>query len=203
MFKWAASHELLPVAVYQALVTVPDLRRDRSAAREPRPISPVSDQTIIQTMPHLSPIVADMVSFQRLQWAYHAARRGRRVLFVSQEMGRVELASKIAAGLAGLSTQQVRMGRLAEDEQRRLVEATCEAGKQPLTIFDRPGQTVADNTNSAFRVPLAMRKLLSHGNVARLAQQENTACGFLTQDTRSPPRPRRSTSAAAAETQAS
>lgn len=69
VFRWAVSNELLPVTVYQALATVPDLRRGRTAAREPRAIPPVSDQAVNQTLPHLLPIVADMVSFQRLTGA--------------------------------------------------------------------------------------------------------------------------------------
>ena len=35
MFRWAVSVELLPPAVYQALATVPGLKRGRTTAREP------------------------------------------------------------------------------------------------------------------------------------------------------------------------
>ena len=87
-----------------------------------------------------------------LQWAYDSACEGRRVLFVSLEMSRVELANKIAAGLAGLSTQRVRTGLLSDDERRRFAQATCDAGRHPLTIFDRPGQSVADIRRTARRL---------------------------------------------------
>jgi len=66
MFKWAAAQELLPVTVYQALATVPGLRKGRTAAREPEPIGPVSDATVEATLPHLPTVVADMVRLQRL-----------------------------------------------------------------------------------------------------------------------------------------
>src|SRR5262245_48777416 len=42
MFRWAASEELLPVAVYQALRTVESLRRGRTEARETAKVKPVA-----------------------------------------------------------------------------------------------------------------------------------------------------------------
>jgi integrase len=66
MFKWAASHEMMPVAIYQALATVPGLRKGRTAAREPEPVGPVADEVIDATLPSLPAVVADIVRFQRL-----------------------------------------------------------------------------------------------------------------------------------------
>jgi len=66
VFKWAASHELLPITVYQALATVPGLKRGRSEARETAPVLPVDDATVEATLPCLPPVVADMVRFQAL-----------------------------------------------------------------------------------------------------------------------------------------
>jgi len=66
MFKWAASHELIPAAVCQALATVPGLRKGRSAARESKAVPPVPNDVVDATLPHLPPVVADMVRFQRL-----------------------------------------------------------------------------------------------------------------------------------------
>ena len=66
MFRWAASEELLPVAIYQALSTVPGLRKGRSEAREPAPVLPVDEETVQATLPHLPPVVAEMVRLQRL-----------------------------------------------------------------------------------------------------------------------------------------
>jgi integrase len=65
-FKWAVSQELLPVQVHQALTTVSGLKKGRTAAREPAPVLPVSDEVLAATLPHLPPVVADMVQLQRL-----------------------------------------------------------------------------------------------------------------------------------------
>jgi integrase len=66
VFKWSASQELIPVTIYQALATVPGVKRGRTAARETSPIGPVAPTVVDQTLPNLPPIVADMVRFQRL-----------------------------------------------------------------------------------------------------------------------------------------
>ena len=39
MFKWGVSEELVPPLVYEALRTVPGLRKGRSGAREKPPVS--------------------------------------------------------------------------------------------------------------------------------------------------------------------
>jgi integrase len=66
VFKWAASQQLIPVTIYQALATVPGLRKGRTLAREPKPVQPVADEVVEATLPHLPEVVADMVRFQRL-----------------------------------------------------------------------------------------------------------------------------------------
>jgi integrase len=66
IFKFAASRELLPAAVYHALQTVPGLRKGRTDARDPPPVRPVSDQVVETTLPYLLPVVAAMVQVQRL-----------------------------------------------------------------------------------------------------------------------------------------
>ena len=65
-YRWAVSQELLPVQAYQALATVPGLKRGRTAAREPLPVAPVADEVVEAALPHLSSVVADMVRVQRL-----------------------------------------------------------------------------------------------------------------------------------------
>jgi hypothetical protein len=65
MFKWAASEQLVEVAVYQVLTTVAGLRKGRTEARETDPILPVDDATVEATLPHLPAVVADMVRLQR------------------------------------------------------------------------------------------------------------------------------------------
>jgi integrase len=66
MFRWGVSEELVPNGTYQALCTVDGLRKGRTTAREPAPVTPVADVVIEATLPHLPTAVADMVRFQRL-----------------------------------------------------------------------------------------------------------------------------------------
>jgi integrase len=66
MFRWAASQELLPGSIPQALATLPGLRKGRSAARETNPIGPVHEDVVEQTLEHVPPAVAAMVRLQSL-----------------------------------------------------------------------------------------------------------------------------------------
>jgi len=68
-FRWAVSEELIPPHVYDALRSVPGLRKGRSGAREAPPITPVDDEVVDATLDHLSAVVADMVRFQRITGA--------------------------------------------------------------------------------------------------------------------------------------
>ncbi len=63
-FRWAASVELIPVSVVQALATVAGLQRGRTDARETDPIGPVSMDVVEATLPHLSRPVAALVRLQ-------------------------------------------------------------------------------------------------------------------------------------------
>jgi len=66
MFKWAVRKQLIPETIYRALLTVPGLKKGRTTAREPAPIRPVANEVVDATLLYLSPVVADMVRFQRL-----------------------------------------------------------------------------------------------------------------------------------------
>jgi len=66
MFRWGVENELIPVDVYQALLTVGGLRKDRSEARETTPVEPALDKHVDATLPHLTEVVRAMVQFQRL-----------------------------------------------------------------------------------------------------------------------------------------
>jgi integrase len=66
MFSWAVANELLPISVYQALTTVPGLRKGRTAAREAPPAGPVADEIVDRTVEYLPPTVAAMVRLQCL-----------------------------------------------------------------------------------------------------------------------------------------
>jgi len=65
-FRWAASEELLPASVCEALATVDGLKKGRSQARETEPVGPVADEVVDATIPYVSPVVADMIRFLRL-----------------------------------------------------------------------------------------------------------------------------------------
>jgi hypothetical protein len=53
MFKWGVSRTLVPPTVYSALATVEGLRMGRSSARESKPVAPVADAVVDDTLPHL------------------------------------------------------------------------------------------------------------------------------------------------------
>lgn len=65
MFKWAVSEELIPVATYQALMTVSGIKRGRTAARETEPKRPVEWKHVDATLKKLKAPVRDMV---QLHW---------------------------------------------------------------------------------------------------------------------------------------
>jgi integrase len=69
MFRWAVEHEMIPVAVYQALQTVKALKAGRSAARETAPVKPVPEEVVRATLPFLPAQVAAMVQLQLLTGA--------------------------------------------------------------------------------------------------------------------------------------
>ena len=71
-FKWAASEELIPSAVFQALSTVDGLRRGRSAAKETEPVRPVALEDVEAVRPYLPAPVRALVDLQLLT----AARPG-------------------------------------------------------------------------------------------------------------------------------
>ena len=66
VFKWAASEELVPVAVYQALRTLAGLRKGRTEARESEPVKPVDPAHVAATLLFLTPHLRRMVELQRL-----------------------------------------------------------------------------------------------------------------------------------------
>jgi integrase len=69
MFKWAASHEMLPATVHGQLKTVGALRRGASPAVESDPVEPVPIETVEATKPFLSRQVKALVELQLLTGA--------------------------------------------------------------------------------------------------------------------------------------
>ncbi len=59
MFKWAASHEMLPVTAHQALATLPGLRRGKGQGKDPQPRQAAPLEDVEATLLHLpSPLQA-------------------------------------------------------------------------------------------------------------------------------------------------
>lgn len=66
ILKWGVGEGLVPVEIYQTVKCVDPLRSGRTSAKEALPIRPVDDSVVDATLPHLPPVVADMIRFQRL-----------------------------------------------------------------------------------------------------------------------------------------
>jgi integrase len=75
VFKWAASQELLPSSIDEALRTVNGLKWGRSTARETEAIKPVPESHILAVLPHVSRQVRALIELQLLT----AARAGELV----------------------------------------------------------------------------------------------------------------------------
>ena len=65
MFKWAASEELVSAEAWHSLETVAALQKGRTDAPEVAPVDEVAEPVVTETLPHLPPVVAAMVWFQR------------------------------------------------------------------------------------------------------------------------------------------
>lgn len=66
VFRWAASEELLPAAIYDALRSVPGLKRGKTDAWETEKILPIELAIVRQTQEKLPPVLCDMIEFQLL-----------------------------------------------------------------------------------------------------------------------------------------
>lgn len=97
-FRWGASEQFVPIEVVQALSTVQNLAKNRSDARETPPIESVSDVVVTATLPHMPPIVADMVRFQRLTGC-----RPAEVCMVRPGDVSFSMICKASSGMAGTS----------------------------------------------------------------------------------------------------
>jgi replicative DNA helicase len=79
-----------------------------------------------------------------IQIATHNAERSRAVLIVSLEMRGAELARRELASWAGVDGRDVRLGRLNDDDKRRLREAREQLSNLPVRIWAPPRATLAD-----------------------------------------------------------
>jgi len=69
MFKWGAENELVPASIFQALLTVPGLRRGKTTAHDTEPVKPVADAHVDAVLPFVSRQVKAMLQLQRLTGA--------------------------------------------------------------------------------------------------------------------------------------
>lgn len=68
-FKWAASHEIIPIMVPHGLGMVEGLQAGRSAAREAKHIRPVPDEHVDAIRDFVAPPVCALIQLQRLTGA--------------------------------------------------------------------------------------------------------------------------------------
>lgn len=66
MFKWASSKEIVDASIPAGLRELAGLKKGRTRARETERVTTVADSVIDATLPHLPPMIADMVRVQRL-----------------------------------------------------------------------------------------------------------------------------------------
>lgn len=69
MFRWAASRELVDAGLYQALQTLPPLKRGRSQAADYEPVRPVAREAVEAIKPYVSRQVAALIDLQLLTGA--------------------------------------------------------------------------------------------------------------------------------------
>jgi len=75
--------------------------------------------------------------------ALNAARMANaKVAIFSLEMGREQLVQRLYAVETGINSQQLRLGRLTNEEWERFVEATSKLVQLPITIDDTPGISI-------------------------------------------------------------
>ena len=79
-----------------------------------------------------------------LQVAYHVAAKGHLTYYASLEMSAVELSTRLACSLSGVSSRLVRTGRITSQDAGKLNNAMTEQSQATLDIHDQPGLTVAE-----------------------------------------------------------
>ncbi len=158
MFRWGVRKELVPVEVLQRLETVGGLAKDRTQARETAPVEPVADDVVDATLPHLPPVVRDMVQFQRLTGARpgevfilrpcNVDRSGDVWRYVPgshktehQGRGRVIFIGPRAQAILTpyLLRESTAFCFSPKDSERRRLDALHQDRKTPLSCGNRPG----------------------------------------------------------------
>ena len=166
MFKWAASHEMVPVTVYQTLATVEPLKRGRTDARETEPVGPVPQRLLDGVLPHLNRQVRAIVELQLLTGARPGELIGMRAIDIEMHDGddvwlyrpqehKNAYREKVRIIYIGPKAQQVvqpfLIGRPLDaylfspaeaEAERRVVKH--KARKTPMSYGNKPGTNRAD-----------------------------------------------------------
>ena len=129
MFAWGVSEELVPVAVWQALKTTPPLKVGESAARETVARQPVADADVQAVLPHLPPVLADLVRFARLVCCRPDEACRLRMADVEPACGVLRWTLTAHKTAHAIGAKAIPIGPRAEEIVRRWA-----AGKRPTDI---------------------------------------------------------------------
>ncbi|NDF13326.1 MAG: site-specific integrase [Proteobacteria bacterium] len=162
MFRWAVGEGLLGeergAAILQVLAAVGPLKAGRTEAREAEPVEPVSSQLLEATLPHCTPVLADLIRFQLLTgcrpgeaiqvtprmvdrsgdvWTikldkHKTAHRGKQRVLYCGPQAQAILAKYLLRG-----PDDVCFSPAESEAQRR--QARTEARKTPPSCGNRPG----------------------------------------------------------------
>jgi replicative DNA helicase len=114
---------------------------------------PVVDETIGGMMPGEMFVLAARPGCGKtslgMQVALHNARRARSVLFVSLEMRKSELASRVLVGMTGVDSAAVRARLVTNSDGAKLGEAVGKLDDLPMTILDPTLAKLGDIRRSA------------------------------------------------------
>ncbi len=69
------------------------------------------------------------------------------VLYVSLEMNRVELATRMISGLSGVTLNAIQTGRLNQDKSQAINDCATTLASAPIEIDDCPSRTIAELTS--------------------------------------------------------
>jgi len=85
-------------------------------------------------------------------------RENAPTLFVSLEMGAIELADRLLCSVARVNSQRLRNGTISSEDRQRLVKNAIDLSNAPLYIDDSPSRTVSEIAAVARRITQAERK---------------------------------------------
>ncbi len=87
-----------------------------------------------------------------LNLATNAAFAGASVAMFSLEMSKIEIAQRLLAAHARIGLQEIRSGRIKDDQWPQILEATNELSKLDIMIDDTPGTTITEIRAKARRI---------------------------------------------------